>query len=70
MFSKAALEGIVLLENFLSTNRTVNIWNNLKNAVVDVDSVYLFKSRLDNLWMFQDVKINTLSILPVPRRSI
>jgi len=28
----------------------------LPNAVVDVDSVDLFKSRLDNLWMFQDVK--------------
>jgi len=26
----------------------------LHNAVVDVDSV--FKSRLDNFWMFQDVK--------------
>jgi len=28
----------------------------LLNAVVDVDSVDLFKSRLDNFWMFQDVK--------------
>ena len=30
----------------------------MPNAVVDVDSVDLFKSRLDNLifWMFQDVK--------------
>jgi len=28
----------------------------LPNAVVDVDSVDLFKSRLDNFWMFQDVK--------------
>jgi len=28
----------------------------LPNAVVDVDSVDLFKSRLDNFWMCQDVK--------------
>jgi len=34
----------------------VNIWNSLPNAVVDVDSVDLFKSRLDNFWRFQDVK--------------
>ena len=34
----------------------VNIWNSLPNAVVDVDSVDLFKSRLDNFWMSQDVK--------------
>jgi len=30
----------------------------LPNAVVDVDSVDLFKSRLDNFWMSQDVKYN------------
>ena len=28
----------------------------LPNAVIHVDSVDLFKSRLDKLWMFQDVK--------------
>jgi len=28
----------------------------LPNAVVDVDSVNLFKSRLNNFWMSQDVK--------------
>ena len=37
-------------------NRIVNIWSSLFNAVVDVDSVDLFKSRLDNFWMLQDVK--------------
>ena len=31
---------------------------NLPNAVVDVDSVDLFKARLDNFWMSQDVKYN------------
>jgi len=28
----------------------------LPNAVVDVDSVDLLKSGLDNFWMFQDVE--------------
>jgi len=28
----------------------------LPNAVVDVDSVDLFKTRLKHFWMFQDVK--------------
>jgi len=31
----------------------VNIWNSLPNAVVEI-----LKSRLDNFWKFQDVKIN------------
>ena len=30
----------------------------MHNAVVDVDCVDLFKSRLDNFWMSQDVKYN------------
>jgi len=38
----------------------------LPNAVADVDSVDLFKSRQDNFWMFPDVKMITLSTLPVP----
>jgi len=44
------------LRKFSFTNRVVNIWNNLPNAVIDVDSFDLFKSRLDNFWMSQDVK--------------
>jgi len=44
------------LRKFLFTNRIVNVWNSLPNAVVEVDSVDLFKLRLDNIWMFQDVK--------------
>jgi len=40
----------------------------LPNAVVDVDSVDSFKSRLDNFWISQDVKYDkpTLWTLPVP----
>jgi len=33
----------------------VNIWHSLPNAVVDVDSVDLLKSRLDKFRMSQDV---------------
>ena len=48
------------LRKFSFTNRIVNIniWNNLPNAVVDVNSVDAFKSRLDNFWKFQDVKFD------------
>jgi len=35
----------------------------LPNTVVDVDSVDLFKSRLDNFWMFQDVKYDYIADL-------
>jgi len=59
------------LRKFSFTNRIVNIWNSLPNAVVDVDSVDLFKSRLNNFWMFQEVKYDyTLSTLPVPEINL
>jgi len=32
-------------------------WNSLPNDVVDVNTVNLFKARLDRFWMNQDVKI-------------
>jgi len=35
--------------------RIVNIWNSLPNFVVDVDTVCVFKTRLDTFWMHQDV---------------
>ena len=44
------------LRKFSFTNRIVNIWNSLPNVVVDVDTVDLFKTRLDKFWTFQDVK--------------
>ena len=40
------------------------------NAVVDVDSVDLFTSRLDNFWMSQDVKYDyTVSVAGTGDRS-
>jgi len=64
------------LRKFSFANRIVNMWNSLPNAVVDFDSVDLFKSRLDNFWMLQDVKydytvdLTTLSTLPVPEMDL
>jgi len=43
--------------------RIVNIWNGLPNHVVDVNTVNLFKARLDRLWVNQDVNIYTISRL-------
>jgi len=39
------------LRKFSFNNRIANICNSLPNAVVDVYSVDLFKSRQDNFWM-------------------
>jgi len=50
------LQFILIVFSF--TNRIVNIWNSLPNAVVDVNSVEVFNSRLDNFWKFQGVKID------------
>ena len=44
------------LRKFSFTNRIVNIWKRLPNAVVDVDPLDLLKSKLDNFWMSQYVK--------------
>jgi len=41
----------------------VNIWNSLPNTVVDVDTVKLFKSRLDKFWMHQEVKYDYIAEL-------
>ena len=37
------------LRKFSFTSRIVNIWNSLPSAVVDVNSVEVFKSRLDKM---------------------
>jgi len=42
MILDSKIEVIMILGNFRSM--VVNIWNSLPNAVVDVDSVDLFKS--------------------------
>ena len=41
--------------SFCFSARVVNIWNSLPDYVVDVDTVDIFKSRLDKFWKDQDV---------------
>ena len=36
------------------SNRIVNLWNNLPNCVVEMDSVKAFKGSLDTFWISQD----------------
>ena len=35
--------------------RIINIWNSLPDFVVNVDSINIFKSRLDKYWINQDI---------------
>jgi len=47
-----------MLENihlYLGISRIINIWNNLSDFVVNVDSINIFKSRLDKYWINQDI---------------
>jgi len=51
------------LRKYYFSARTVNIWNSLPNHVVDVNSVNVFKARLDRFWMDQDVKYDFMADL-------
>ena len=46
------------LRKYYFSARIVNIWNSLPNRVVDVNSVNVFKARLDRFWMDQDIKFD------------
>jgi len=43
-------------KTFFLCSYSYNIWNSQPNSVVDVDTVNLFKARLDKFWMHQEVK--------------
>ena len=43
------------LGKFFFSARTVNMWNSLPNYVVDVQSIDVFKVRLDKFWAQQEV---------------
>ena len=43
--------------------RIVNIWNSPPNHVVDVNTINLFKTRLDRFWANQDVKYDVTADL-------
>jgi len=44
-----------VLRKFNFTNRVIPTWNSLFNHVVSVDTVNIFKNRLDNFWSTQEV---------------
>ena len=46
---------IHIFRKYFFSARIVNIWNSLPNWVVDVQSVDLFKVRLDRFWAEQEV---------------
>jgi len=46
---------IIILEEIFFSVRTVNIWNSLPNYVVDLQSIDVFKVRLDKFWAQQEV---------------
>ena len=43
------------IRKFSFSVRIVNVWNSLPNSVVEVDTINLFKKRLDHFWADQDV---------------
>jgi len=51
------------LRKYSFSAHIVNIWNSLPNTVVDVDTVCLFKARLDKFWMHQVVKYDFMADL-------
>jgi len=51
--------------------RIANIWNSLPNSSVDVDTVCLFKARLDKFRMHQDVKYDfTADLARIGNKSV
>jgi len=49
----------------------VNIWNSLPNSVVDVDTVCLFKARLDKFWLHQVINYDfTADLTGISDRSV
>ena len=43
------------LQKWFFTNRIVAIWNGWPGYVIDVNSINIFKNRLDNNWCMQDI---------------
>jgi len=44
------------IRKYSFTPRVVNIWNSLPDAVVNADSIDIFKSKLDKHWYSQAIK--------------
>jgi len=59
------------LRKYSCSARIGNIWNSLPNTVVDVDTVCLFKARLNKFWMHQVVKYDfTANLTGIGDRSV
>jgi len=59
------------LHKYSFSARIVNISNSLPNIVVDVDTLCLFKARLDKFWMNQVVKYDfTADLAGIGDRSV
>jgi len=73
------LEAILLLSNlrfyhdirkYAFVPMIINIWNSLPNSVVEVDSINVFKKRLDKYWSHQDFMFDyTAEIAGIGDRS-
>ena len=51
---------------FFFSARIVNTWNSLPNYVVDVQSIDIFKVRLDKFWAQQEVMFDWTAYLTEP----
>ena len=51
------------LRKFSFSNRIINVWNSLPDAVVAVNDLNSFKTALDRYWTHQDMKYNWKSEL-------
>jgi len=59
------------LRKYYFSAHIVNIWNNLPNHVVDVNTVNLFKTHLDRFWANRDVKCDfTADLTETGDRSV
>lgn len=52
------------VKNFFS-NRVVKLWNTLPYSIISVDSLNIFKNRLDELWKNQDLLTNHRSSIDI-----
>jgi len=51
------------IRKFCFSALIMNIWNSLPNPLADVDTVDLFKARLNKFWLHRDVKYDFLADL-------
>ena len=58
------------IKKYAFVSRIINVWNSLPNSVVEVDSINVFKKRLDKYWSYQDFMFDyTAEIAGIGDRS-